>query len=77
MSHKGSRSRITDHQAAREAWERVWGAKRTSEPPRAHTVTKSMSSSDPLKPLATSELEGSNAVEMASTTKTSEASDKQ
>jgi hypothetical protein len=27
MSHKGSRSRITDHQAAREAWERVFGKK--------------------------------------------------
>ena len=27
MSHKGSRSRITDHQAARDAWERVWGKK--------------------------------------------------
>ena len=27
MSHKGSRSRITDHEAAREAWERVFGKK--------------------------------------------------
>jgi len=27
MSHKGSRSRITDHQSAREAWDRVFGKK--------------------------------------------------
>jgi len=76
-THKGSRSRVQNHEAAREAWERVWGAKRTSEPPRAHTITKAMSSSDPQKPLSSGEPEGSNASEMASTTKPSEASDKQ
>lgn len=49
MSHKGSRSRINNYEAAREAWERIWGKKDTSEPPRAITDTKAMSSSDPPK----------------------------
>jgi len=31
MSHKGSRSRVQNHEAAREAWERVWGARHTNE----------------------------------------------
>jgi hypothetical protein len=76
-THKGSRSRVQNHEAAREAWERMWGVKRTSEPPRADTGTKSMSSSDPPKPLTSGEPVGSNASGMASTTKPSEASDKQ
>jgi hypothetical protein len=27
MSHKGSRSRVQNHEAAREAWERFFGKK--------------------------------------------------
>lgn len=47
MSHKGSWNRTHDHQAARDAWERIWGAK---EPPRANTDAKALSSSDHPKP---------------------------
>jgi hypothetical protein len=50
MSYKGSRSRIQNHQAAREAWERVFGKNRTGEPPRANQDAKAMSVSDPSKP---------------------------
>lgn len=50
MSYKGSRSRIQNHQAAREAWERAFGKKRTGESPRAHTDAKAMNSPDPPKP---------------------------
>lgn len=32
-THKGSRSRIQDHDAAREAWERIWGKKDQKEKP--------------------------------------------
>lgn len=47
MSHKGSKSRIQDQKAARETWERVFGSKRTSEPPRAHTDTEAKPIPDP------------------------------
>lgn len=70
-THKGSRSRslvCVDVQRAGLV---------TNEPPRAHTATKSASSSDPPKPLSNGEPEGSNTGEMASTTKPSEASDNQ
>lgn len=67
MSHKKDWSRVQNHDAARETWERVWGKKLASDvkarleqsldaailalidPPRAHTDTEAMSSSDPPK----------------------------
>jgi len=30
-THKGSRSRIADHEAARLAWERIWGKRHPAE----------------------------------------------
>ena len=50
---------------------------RTSKPPRANTVTKSMSSSNPQETLTTGKPASPHASEPLSTTKPSEASDKQ